>query len=129
MPGNSGAARWSDGYQLEANMTRRELLQGMLAAGLWNVLTGRAAAAQPVSMKAVEELQKNWRMLLAANTKVPLPGDVLKLSNDEWRKRLTPMQFRVLRQEDTERPGSSPLDHEKRAGIFACAGCDLPLVH
>jgi len=45
----------------------------------------------------------------------------------EWQKLLTPEQFAVLREEDTERPFTSPLDHEKRDGIFACAGCDLPL--
>lgn len=49
------------------------------------------------------------------------------LSDTEWRKRLTPAQYRVLRQAATERPFSSPLDKEKRAGIFACAGCGLPL--
>ena len=42
----------------------------------------------------------------------------------EWRRRLTPRQYAVLREEDTERPFSSPLDHEKRAGTFLCAGCD-----
>jgi peptide-methionine (R)-S-oxide reductase len=46
---------------------------------------------------------------------------------EEWRKLLTPEQFAVLREEDTERPFSSPLDHEKRKGTFTCAGCDLPL--
>jgi peptide-methionine (R)-S-oxide reductase len=45
----------------------------------------------------------------------------------EWRKRLTPEQFRILRQHETETPGSSPLDHERRKGTFSCAGCDLPL--
>ena len=45
----------------------------------------------------------------------------------EWRKILNADQYAVLRQEDTEPPFSSPLDHEKRAGIFDCAGCDLPL--
>jgi peptide-methionine (R)-S-oxide reductase len=49
------------------------------------------------------------------------------LSDDEWRKRLTPEQYRVLRQHGTERAGTSPLDHEKRAGTFACAGCGQPL--
>lgn len=48
-------------------------------------------------------------------------------SLEEWRKTLTPEQFEVLREHGTERPGSSPLNHEKRAGTFACAGCDLPL--
>jgi peptide-methionine (R)-S-oxide reductase len=46
---------------------------------------------------------------------------------EEWRKILTPEQYSVLREEGTEYPGTSPLLHEKRAGVFACAGCDLPL--
>jgi peptide-methionine (R)-S-oxide reductase len=50
-----------------------------------------------------------------------------QLSDAEWKKRLTPQQFAVLRQESTERAGSSPLNKEKRKGLFACAGCGLPL--
>ncbi len=45
----------------------------------------------------------------------------------EWRVLLTPQQYNVLRQSGTERPYSSPLDKEKRAGTFACAGCRLAL--
>jgi peptide-methionine (R)-S-oxide reductase len=45
----------------------------------------------------------------------------------EWRTLLTPEQYDVLRQEGTERPYSSPLNHEKRQGTFTCAGCNLPL--
>ncbi len=48
-------------------------------------------------------------------------------SEAEWRALLTPAQFRVLREEDTERAFTSPLNDEKRAGTFHCAGCDLPL--
>src|ERR1700719_3873218 len=48
-------------------------------------------------------------------------------SDAEWRALLKPAQYAVLRQEATERPFSSPLDHEQRPGTFACAGCDLPL--
>jgi peptide-methionine (R)-S-oxide reductase len=48
-------------------------------------------------------------------------------SDAEWKKRLTPAQYRVLRGAGTERPYSSPLNEEHRAGTFACAGCDLPL--
>ena len=53
--------------------------------------------------------------------------DYKKLSAAEWQKRLTPEQFYVLRKHGTERAGTSPLNKEKRAGTFACAGCDLPL--
>ena len=51
----------------------------------------------------------------------------IRLSEAEWRRRLTPEQYAVLRDEDTERAGSSPLNEEKRRGIYACAGCGLPL--
>jgi len=50
-----------------------------------------------------------------------------KLSDDQWKQRLSPAAYRVLRHEDTERPGSSPLNAEKRKGTFACAGCGLAL--
>ncbi|MFX6911487.1 peptide-methionine (R)-S-oxide reductase, partial [Acinetobacter baumannii] len=45
----------------------------------------------------------------------------------EWRAQLTPQQYEILRKHGTERPWSSPLLKEHRKGIFACAGCDLPL--
>jgi peptide-methionine (R)-S-oxide reductase len=48
-------------------------------------------------------------------------------TDEEWRKLLTPGQYAVLRQAGTERPFTSPLLHEERRGIFACAGCDLDL--
>ena len=45
----------------------------------------------------------------------------------EWRAQLDELEYAVLREEGTERPFTSPLDDEKRAGIFSCKGCDLPL--
>ncbi len=48
-------------------------------------------------------------------------------SEEEWRKLLTPDQFAVLRKAATERPYTSPLNNEKRAGLFACVGCQLDL--
>jgi len=48
-------------------------------------------------------------------------------SDEEWRKTLTPEAYRVLRERGTERAGTSPLNAEKRNGVFACAGCGAPL--
>jgi peptide-methionine (R)-S-oxide reductase len=48
-------------------------------------------------------------------------------TEEEWRAALSPEAFRVLRQHGTERPGTSPLNGEKREGTFACAGCGEPL--
>ncbi len=108
-------------------MTRRGFLRGLLALGIWSGLWGRGVAAPPSSIKGIEELQKNWKGLLADGVKVPLASEPLQLSKDQWRERLDPIQFYLLREEGTERPWSSPLNDEKRAGIYACAGCDLPL--
>ncbi|MCC7464567.1 MAG: peptide-methionine (R)-S-oxide reductase MsrB [Gammaproteobacteria bacterium] len=83
-------------------MKRRHFVAGL--AGLFAL--HRAAQAAPADAGKIEKL-------------VLKPG--------EWRKRLTPEQYAILREEGTERAGSSPLDREKRKGIFACAGCDLPL--
>lgn len=48
-------------------------------------------------------------------------------SDEEWRARLTREQYEVMRGHGTERPGSCALNHEKRRGVFCCAGCDQPL--
>ena len=48
-------------------------------------------------------------------------------TDEEWRQRLTPEQYRVLRRHGTERAGSSPLDKETRRGTYHCVGCELPL--
>ena len=53
--------------------------------------------------------------------------DHVAYSDAEWRARLTPEQYEILRKEGTERPFTSPLLHEERKGVFACAGCGLDL--
>ena len=63
----------------------------------------------------------------AADPKPAARSDRVKLSDEEWKKRLTPEQYRVLRHEGTERAGTSPLNGEKRRGTYVCAGCDLAL--
>jgi len=49
------------------------------------------------------------------------------LTKEEWKSRLSPESYYILREEGTERAFSSPLNNEKRKGVFHCAGCDLPL--
>jgi peptide-methionine (R)-S-oxide reductase len=55
------------------------------------------------------------------------PTPEVTKSEEEWRRELTPEQFRVLRQQATERPGTSPLLEEHRDGVFRCAGCGAEL--
>jgi peptide-methionine (R)-S-oxide reductase len=114
-------------------MNRRTFLTfagaGAAAAGL----SAHMHAAQSPSttsrtaMNELNEMQNNWKALLAPGANVELSREPLKLSEAEWKKRLTPEQYHVLRSEGTERPGSSPLNAEKRPGVFVCAGCSAPL--
>jgi peptide-methionine (R)-S-oxide reductase len=87
-------------------MTKRSLL-GAGATGLFAFVTGcgRGSAGHGAADETFE----------------------VTLSPDEWRKRLNAEQFRVLRDAGTERAGSSPLNLEKRAGTYSCAGCALPV--
>ena len=84
-------------------LNRRTLLTGTVGAAA--VLIGAQRFTQGSAMAAPEIVK----------------------TDAEWRKQLSPQQYAILRKHDTERPGSSPLNHEKRKGTFACAGCDLPL--
>ena len=66
----------------------------------------------------------------ASSAVPPLPEGTSEwraLTEDQWRSRLSPEAFRVLRRDDTERAFTSPLNGEKRPGTYHCAGCDLPL--
>ncbi len=103
-------------------MKRRTLL-GWLALGPF--LT--RVHAQPTTMEGIKKMQDNWKNLLAPGLQVPSASEPVTLSDQEWKKRLPGLAYAVLREEDTERAGTSPLNHEKRAGVFVCAGCGLPL--
>ena len=74
-------------------MERRTFWKALAGIPVLLGLERHAAAAPAESMKAVDELQKGWKALLADGTKVPLPSDPLKLSKDEWKKRLAGLLY------------------------------------
>ncbi|MCB1531223.1 MAG: peptide-methionine (R)-S-oxide reductase MsrB [Rhodospirillales bacterium] len=93
-------------------MNRRNFLTGLVLCG-GALLLGRAAGAEDFITGNVIKKKKE---------KFPF-----ELSDEEWRARLTPEQYEVMREEGTERTCSSPLHKEKRAGTYHCAGCGAPL--
>lgn len=68
-----------------------------------------------------------WRWLGIRPDQATAEKFEVTYTDEEWRKLLSPKQYAVLRREGTERPFSSPLNSEHRAGLFACAGCALDL--
>ena len=109
-------------------MQRRTLLKSLVGAPFIMMLTrpGRAEQQTGVTM-SIEELQKNWKEYLAEGADVVLTTEPLQRSAEEWKQSLTSQQYDVLRREGTERAFTSPLNDEKRLGVFVCAGCSLPL--
>ncbi|HZP76382.1 MAG TPA: peptide-methionine (R)-S-oxide reductase MsrB [Pseudolabrys sp.] len=79
-----------------------------------------------MSSAALASLGAAWWLTRRQAVAQQAKAEVVK-TDAEWRALLTSAQYDVLRRQGTERPGTSPLNHEKRKGIFACAGCDLPL--
>jgi len=108
-------------------MNRRTMIRIFAAIPLAAIMARAAAQSGPAKGVNVEDLQKNWKAFLPEGADVPSPDQTMELTKDEWRKRLAPEAFQVLRQEGTERAGTSPLNREKREGVFVCAGCGLPL--
>ena len=92
-------------FMTDKRLSRRLFLTGALMTGIALAARMPAFADEPATEK-IEEIQ---------------------MSDDEWKKKLTPEQYDVLRCEGTERPGSSPLLNEHREGKFVCAGCGFPL--
>lgn len=90
----------------ESVMNRRKFLLSGLSGG--------------VSVAAL-----TW-MMGGTNASTGKQFEIMK-TDEEWKAILTEEQFQVLRKEATERPFTSPLNDEKRAGLFHCSGCDLPL--
>jgi peptide-methionine (R)-S-oxide reductase len=65
--------------------------------------------------------------LVGGREKAAAKSYAVSKSEQEWRRALSPAQYRVLREHGTERPGSSPLDKEHAAGVYRCAGCGQSL--
>jgi len=107
-------------------MDRRSFIT-MLSAAPLSLAAFRVYGATAVDKQAIDDMRANWKVLLATNADVPLTPEPVARDNEMWRKLLTPVQYSILREEGTERPGSSPLNQEKRPGVFVCAGCALPL--
>jgi peptide-methionine (R)-S-oxide reductase len=84
------------------------------------------AAATPALAKVVSKARPVSYLAPAAG-KAFETSPFRTLSNTDWKGRLTPAAYGVLREEDTETPFTSPLENEGRQGTFACAGCLLPL--
>ena len=82
-----------------------------------------SAAAWPLAACEAEGQEVNS----AANEARYADSAWRRLTEAQWRERLSPLAFRVLRQEATERAGTSPLNNEHRRGAFVCAGCGLAL--
>ena len=90
-------------------MKRRQFLGGAIALGAVSTISFLSNTKDNIAMAADIKIEK------------------LTLTGSEWRGRLSKEEYRVLRKEGTERSGTSPLNNEKRPGVFHCAGCDLPL--
>ncbi len=107
-------------------MRRRNFITALSALGAIHWAT--RPSARPVSTDPnIDRLRKEWRRLLPAEADVALDPSPLERSAPEWRKRLPADSYAVLFDEDTEPPFSSPLNLEKRAGVFVCRACRLPL--
>jgi peptide-methionine (R)-S-oxide reductase len=89
-------------------ISRRQIFLGgttAVGAASWLAWLSRSASAQTASQKKFEIVKPD----------------------EEWRRELTSEQYGVLRRHATERPWTSPLNKESRAGTYQCAGCSLPL--
>lgn len=112
----------------ESAVNRRRLIftiGGATTLPLIGSLAPIAMAAAP--SRALKDIESGWRELLDPEARIADSAAPLNRSAADWRKTLPGDAYDVLFEEDTERPFSSALNEEKRAGIFVCRACDLPL--
>ena len=107
-------------------MKRRSLLQSLLLLP-FAAAPARLLADANITDADIKAIRDRWRQLLPPGFEPPPGGSTVTWTDQQWRQKLSDIQYEVLRREGTERAFTSPLNDEKRAGVFVCAGCELPL--
>ena len=105
-------------------MQRRNFLRMVLALPLSLTALRHITTA---AASTLDSVRSGWRELMPASFTAPSASDPVSQDDEAWRDQLSPLEYDVLRKEGTERPFTSPLNDEKRPGIFVCRGCDLPV--
>ena len=107
-------------------MNRRHFALGLLGALFASPLLRlpRACAADQTSL---DQIAGAWRSLVPEGAPVALSTAPLDRPKSAWKQELSPEAYQVLFEEGTERSFTSPLNEEKRAGVYVCAACSLPL--
>jgi len=110
-------------------MHRRRFLTLASIAASATTMSGftRAASPRVITQAAVDDMRKNWQAFLPKDPAITVTLAPVQKSAQEWKQVLGERAYDVLRTEGTERPFSSPLNDEKRSGLFVCAGCSLPV--
>lgn len=106
-------------------MLRRKILGLVAGSPLLALFTSTAGAAPTPA--DIEAMQKDWRALLPEGADIAEQATPLDKAPRDWLNELPRSAWKVLFEEDTERPFTSPLNEEKRDGVYVCAACRLPL--
>ncbi len=107
-------------------MQRRTLLSGLAGILTLPLLPAKRVRAA-IDKQELEAIRTGWRELLAEGAEIAESTEPLERSAEAWRQQLGDLAYRVLFEEATERAFTSPLNDEKRPGVYVCAACDLPL--
>ena len=111
-------------------MQRRAFLVGLIATPLGYACAQRGGHASDPARGGESSEGSGWpgpqRPVSYVSAEAPPVGERLVLSANEWRERLTPTQFYILREKGTERPFSGDLE-DHGSGVYHCAGCGAPL--
>lgn len=109
-------------------MRRRHFALGLLGALFISPLLRLPRAwGQAAGQPALDQMVSDWRSLVPEGANVALSTDPLNRPQSAWQQELSPEAYQVLFEDGTERPFTSPFNEEKRAGVYVCAACSLPL--